>query len=208
MTIARLRPELRIDPTAIIDTGSITGVSGAQVCSAEAAAAYGPLFFQGEYFWYNVARNNVVPSLPGLQFQGGYAEASLVLTGETHRYLPATGAYGGIVPANPFSPWEGGWNPGAWELAGRFSTVDLNDNFTPGVPPGKTSAVGGGQQTVYAVGLNWYPNTNVRFMFDYLHGDINKKFSLAAGGGIAGTALGTPVGGNFDAVVLRSQFAF
>jgi phosphate-selective porin OprO and OprP len=46
------RPELRIDPTEIIDTGSISGVSGAQVYSAEAAATYGPLFFQGEYFWY------------------------------------------------------------------------------------------------------------------------------------------------------------
>jgi phosphate-selective porin OprO/OprP len=45
------RPALRIDPTEIIDTGSMTGVSGAQVYSAEAAATYGPLFFQGEYFW-------------------------------------------------------------------------------------------------------------------------------------------------------------
>src|SRR4029077_14181421 len=80
------RPELRIDPTEIIDTGSMTGVSGAQVYSAEAAATYGPLFFQGEYFWYNVARNNL-PGLPPLKFQGGYAEASLVLTGETHRYI-------------------------------------------------------------------------------------------------------------------------
>ncbi len=43
-------------------------------------------------------------------------------------------------------------------------------------------------------------------MFDYLHGSINKRFSVAAGGG--GTALGTPVGGNFDAVLMRSQFAF
>lgn len=56
--------------------------------------------------------------------------------------------------------------------------------------------------------MNWYPKANIRFMLDYLHGDINKKFSLAAGGGITGTPLGTPVGGNFDAVVLRSQFAF
>src|ERR1700738_3173601 len=36
------RPELRIDPTEIINTGSMTGVSGAQVYSADAAAAYGP----------------------------------------------------------------------------------------------------------------------------------------------------------------------
>jgi len=32
-----------------------------------------------------------------------------------------------------------------------------------------------------------YPNANMRFMFDYLHGKINKRFSTAAGGGISGT---------------------
>jgi len=120
------RPELRIDPTEIIGTGSMTGVSGAQVYSSEAAATYGPLFFQGEYFWYNVARNNL-PGLPSLKFDGGYAQASLVLTGETHPYIPAYAAYGGIIPANPFSLWGGGW--GAWEIAGRVSTISLNDQL-------------------------------------------------------------------------------
>ena len=87
--------------------------------------------------------------------------------------------------------------------------INLNDHFIPGVAPAATSnAVGGGTQSVYAAGLNWYPNPTIRFMFDYLHGSINKRFSTAAGGGAAGTALGTPVGGNFDAVVMRSQFAF
>jgi hypothetical protein len=41
-----------------------------------------------------------------------------------------------------------------------------------------------------------------------LHGSIDKRFSTAAGGGVPGTALGTPVGGDFDAVVMRTQFAF
>src|SRR5262249_1794668 len=131
------RPELRIDPTVIITTGAMSGVSGAQVYSAEAAATYGPLFFQGEYYWYNVARNNL-PGLPNLKFNGGYAEASLVLTGETHPYIPATAAYGGIIPANPFSLWGGGW--GAWEIAGRLSTMNLNNQL------GTTNGVAGGQQ--------------------------------------------------------------
>ena len=61
---------------------------------------------------------------------------------------------------------------------------------------------------MYQVGLNWYPNANMRFMLDYLHGVIDKKFSTAAGGGIAGTPLGANVGGTVDALVLRSQFAF
>jgi phosphate-selective porin OprO and OprP len=185
------RPELRIDPTVIITTDSISGVSAAQVYSAEAAATYGPLFFQGEYFWYNVDRNNIVPSLPSLQFQGGYAEASLVLTGETHPYIPAIGAYGGIIPANPFSLWGGGW--GAWEIAGRVSTMNLNDQL------GTTNGVAGGQQTIYTAGLNWYVNTNVRFMFDYLHGNIVKQISPTNSG---------DAGAKFDAFAMRTQVAF
>jgi phosphate-selective porin OprO/OprP len=184
------RPELRIDPTDIVDTGSITGVSGAQVYSAEAAATYGPFFFQGEYFWYNVARNNL-PGLPNLKFQGGYAQASLVLTGETRPYIPATGAYGGIIPANPFSLWGGGW--GAWEIAGRISTINLNDLL------GTTNGVAGGQQTIYTAGLNWYVNANVRFMFDYLHGNIGKQISPTNSG---------DAGAKFDAFAMRTQVAF
>jgi phosphate-selective porin OprO and OprP len=83
------RPEVRIDPTVLVSTGAIAGVSGAQVYSAEAAATYGPLFFQGEYFWFNVDRNAFAP-LPSLRFQGGYAEAAYVLTGETRPYNPGS----------------------------------------------------------------------------------------------------------------------
>jgi phosphate-selective porin OprO and OprP len=184
------RPELRIDPTAIIDTGSITGVSGAQVYSAEAAATYGPLFFQGEYFRYNVARNNL-PGLPSLKFDGAYAQASLVLTGETHPYIPAHAAYGGITPANPFSLSAGGW--GAWEIAGRISTVNLNDQL------GTATGVAGGRQTIYTAALNWYVNSNVRFMFDYLHGNIAKQVSPTDSG---------DAGAKFDAVAMRTQVAF
>jgi phosphate-selective porin OprO/OprP len=131
------------------------------------------------------------------------------MTGEQRKYVPATGAYTNPVPEHPFAPWDDLWGYGAFELVGRYSTINLNDHFTAGVaPPPGSNAVGGGRQTVYGVGVNWYPNTNVRFMFDFLHGDIKKRFSTAAGGGIAGTPLGTPVGGDFDALVMRTQFAF
>jgi phosphate-selective porin OprO and OprP len=184
------RPELRIDPTVIITTDAMSGVSGGQVYSAEAAATYGPFFFQGEYFWYNIARNNL-PGLPNLKFDGGYAEASLVLTGETHPYIPAYAAYGGIIPANPFSLWGGGW--GAWEIAGRVSTISLNDQL------GTANGVAGGRQTIYAAGLNWYVNRNVRFMFDYLHGNIAKQVS---------PSNTRDAGARFDAFAMRTQVAF
>ena len=184
------RPELRIDPTTLISTGALRGVSGAQVYSAEAAATYGPLFFQGEYFWYNVDRGNL-PGLSSVKFDGGYAQANWVLTGETHLYNSAAAAYNGIVPQNPFSLTGGGW--GAWEIAGRISTIDLNDQLA------NANGVAGGRQTVYTAGLNWYVNRNVRFLFDYLHGDVARQISTINAGN---------AGSKFDAVAMRTQVAF
>ena len=184
------RPELRIDPTTILSTGAIAGVSGSQVYSAEAAATYGPLFLQGEYFWFNVDRNAFAP-LPSLKFQGGYAEAAYVLTGETRRYNAPSASYGGVSPANPFSLSGGGW--GAWEIAGRFSTMDLNDRLA------LANGVAGGRQTIYTLALNWYINDNIRFMFDYLHGNITKQISPTNFG---------DAGAKFDAVAMRTQIAF
>lgn len=190
------RPELRIDPTVLATTSAIANASGVQVYSAEAAATYGPLILQGEYFWYNVDRsaNTGLPPIgaPSVQFQGGYAQAGYVLTGETHTYNAANAAYNGVKPAHPFSLDGGGW--GAWEIAGRFSTVDLNDKLTT------TTGVAGGRQTVYTLALNWYVNGNVRFMLDYLHGNVSKQTLPPAA--FANT------GSNFDAVAMRTQFAF
>jgi phosphate-selective porin OprO/OprP len=183
------RPEVRIDPTTLVSTGAIAGVSGAQVYSAEVAGTYGPLFFQGEYFWYNVDRSAFTP-LPSLKFQGGYAEAAYVLTGESRPYNPGSASYGGIAPANPFS-LSGGW--GAWEIAGRYSTIDLNDQIAT------ASGVAGGRQTIYTLALNWYLNRNVRLMFDYLHGDVAKQVSPT---NFADT------GSKFNAFAMRTQVAF
>jgi phosphate-selective porin OprO/OprP len=182
------RPELRIDPTVLATTGGIPNTEGAQVYSVEAAASYGPFYAQGEYFFYNVDR---LSGLSSLNFQGGYVEASYTLTGETHTYNPGSAAYSGVVPANPFSWATGGW--GAWEIAGRYSVVDLDDRL------GFADGIAGGKQTVYTAGLNWYPTRNIRFMLNYLHGTVDKQASATS---IA------DVGSQFDAVAMRTQVAF
>jgi phosphate-selective porin OprO and OprP len=184
------RPELRLDPTSIISTGALANVSGAQVYSGEAAATYGGLFLQGEYFWYNIDRG-ALPGLSNVKFDGGYAQAAYVLTGETHTYNSAAAAYNGVAPANPFSLSSGGW--GAWEIAGRVSTVNLNDQLAI------ANGVAGGRQTIYTAGLNWYVSRNVRFMFNYLHGDITKQ---------ASATNPADVGAKFDAFAMRTQIAF
>ena len=185
------RPELRIDPTSLISTGALAGVSGAQVYSGEAAATYGPLFFQGEYFWYNVDRDNLAVPLPSVQFNGGYAEVAYALTGETRKYNTGAASYGTIVPFNPFSLSGHSW--GAWEIAGRVSTMNLNDQLAT------ANGVAGGRQNVYTLALNWYVNRNVRFMFDFLHGDVAKQ--------ISSTNFGD-AGSKFNAFAMRTQVAF
>jgi phosphate-selective porin OprO/OprP len=200
------RPELRIDPTSILSTGSIANVADAQVYSGEAAAGYGPLFAQAEYFWYDVDRNL---GLPSTHFTGWYAQGSWTITGEARAYNPAAGAYGGIIPNRPFSLAKG--DPGAWEIAFRYSHVDLNDLFTVGIPTALTNGVAGGVQNIYTVGLNWYVNRNVRIMVNYLHGTVDKN-SAAATAAVGGLnpafPAGTDIGAKFDALAMRTQIAF
>ena len=195
------RPEDRIDTTQILNTGTIgtatNPVSGANVAGFELAGGIGSLFGQAEYFHYTVNRTNAST----LSFNGGYAQASYTLTGEHRKYIPGTGAYSGISPDHPFSLANGTW--GAWEIAARYSVMDLNSNFTPGVSTASTNGVAGGQQQIATLGVNWYVNNNIRFLFDYLHGFINKKSGAAA------TApLGAGIGGRLDAVEARAQVAF
>jgi len=195
------RPELRVDPTAFLNTGQIPA-KNAGAYGGELAGGWNSLFFQGEYYriFVDQAGLSATAPRPELHFDGGYAEASWTLTGESRRYIPATGGYSGIVPAHPLSFAHGGW--GAFELAVRYSYLNLNDHATPGVSPLVTGGVFGGRANAYALGLNWYPITNVRFMLNYIHEDVN-KLPVAAGLG------GSPSGGvRIDAVALRSQVAF
>ncbi len=129
--------------------------------------------------------------MPSVKFQGGYAEAAYVLTGETRPYNAGSASYGGIAPADPFSLSGGGW--GAWEIAGRYSTIDLNDRLAA------ANGVAGGRQTVYTLALNWYINRNVRLMFDYLHGNIARQVSPTNFG---------DAGSKFNAIAMRTQVAF
>lgn len=184
-------PELRIDNQSFLNTGTMGSasnpVTGGHVFGPELAGSIGPLYAQAEYFHYTVARQG----LTDLNFNGGYVEASYTLTGEHRNYKPSAGAYSGITPAHSFAPNSGYW--GAWELAARYSVIDLNDML------GSSTGVAGGKQQTYAVGLNWYPSTNLRFMLDYIHAKVDKQASATSS---------TQTGMSMDAIALRSQFAF
>ncbi|MEA2756896.1 MAG: phosphate-selective porin OprO and OprP [Aliidongia sp.] len=196
-------PELRIDNTALLSTGALgtiaNPVTGAKIYNLETAAGFRSLFFQGEYFHYDIDRRG----LAAASFDGGYGEASWTVTGESRKYNPATGSYSGIVPDHPFSISRGGW--GAWEIAARISTVSLVDNFIAGKSlASQPSAVDGGRQTNFTLGLNWYVNSNMRYMLDWVHGGFDRANPTA----VPGAPLGSQIGTDFDAIAIRAQVAF
>lgn len=178
----RDRIEMRIDGTRVLSTGNIANVDNARVLSAELAGTYGSFHFQGEYFDFNIGRS--VGRTLG--FQGGYIQAGYILTGEKRNYSSTSGAYGGVSPRRPFDWKMGNW--GAWEIAARYSMMDLND---------EAGGILGGRQENVTIGLNWYVNRNIRFMLNYVNGKVDKR-----------TATGGDVGAKYNAVAMRAQAAF
>jgi phosphate-selective porin OprO/OprP len=205
----RDRPEIRVDSVRLIDTGSIDA-DDASVYGLEFGANWKNLYLQGEHFWFDVARR--APSaLPDPDFAGYYLQGSWVITGESRRYNAATGSF-----QNPRAraPFAAGGGIGAWELAARYSRMDLD--FTEGVDGGAAgaAAVRGGEQSVVALGVNWYPNPNLKMMLDYLLIDVDRLNPAGAGNTQPfGPAPNTPptgvnVGQELDVFALRTQFSF
>jgi phosphate-selective porin OprO/OprP len=189
----RERPELNVDDNNIrlIDTGTIDA-SRLWEWGVEAAGNWHNFYGQGGYFGFDVTRR--ASALPDPSFEGWYAQASWVLTGESKPYVASTGSYGLPKPHNAFSFDHTGI--GAWELAARYSVLDLNhDAGAAGLPMG-ADGVRGGEQKIWTVGLNWYPNAAVRLMLDYQHTDVSRL-----------DPLGADIGAKLDVVSLRTQFA-
>lgn len=196
------RPELRIDPTALLSTGAIGSVAnpvtGANVYGFEAAGNYQSFYSQAEYFKYDVTRRG----LGSDSFNGYYALVSYTLTGERRSYNRATGAYGAITPSRPLSV-NGG--RGAVELAARYSYTNLTDGFTPGIAQSaQPQAVNGGKMKNVTIGATWYVNSYLRFMLNYVHSELEK----ANGTAVTGAPLGAPVGYKSDGVALRTQLTW
>lgn len=67
-----------------------------------------------------------------------------------------------MVPKRNFSFGKGGW--GAWEIAGRFSFLDLN-----------SGDVHGGRLSMLTAGVNWYLHSHVKWRFDYGFGHVTGR---------------------------------
>lgn len=207
------RPELRVDGTRLISTGAIP-VEGGHVYGPEFGANWKNLYLQGEYYRYRLDRDsNGAAGLSDFDFDGWYVQGSWILTGETKRYDIKNASFGAPRPSGPFGFGD---SLGAFELAARYSTADLNDgdssaacdgNAAQTAPTATSSCVRGGEQDIITLGLNWYPNRNIRFMLNYLFVDVDRQAYTNNAAGVAG-GPNAEIGQDYDAVALRSQFSF
>lgn len=149
----RIRSETtHISSLYTVDTGTLVGVDQVFLVGPEVAFAYGPFSLVGEYYHAFLDRS----SAPDLGFDGWHVEGTWSLTGESRAasYRMSSGEFKGLRPAHNFSLRKGEW--GAWELATRYASIDLNDRD-----------VSGGRQGVFTLALNWYLNPALRLLFDW-----------------------------------------
>ena len=91
-----------------------------------------------------------------------------MLTGEN-------ASYKGVVPINSFDPRAGRW--GAFEVAGRYSEVNVDDDaFRLKFADPKAVVQ---NAAAYTGGVNWYLNKAVKIQLNYEHTDFDREVPFA-----------------------------
>jgi phosphate-selective porin OprO/OprP len=142
------RPE-SAQAQVLADTGFFLAEHDLRV-GLELGAVLGSLSFQSEAV---AAAPTGTMGADDPVFRSVYVMGSYVLTGEHRSYRPQVGAFGSVHPARSFPEY----GPGAWELTGRYSYLDLN-----------SAHIRGGVLHDLTAGLNWYLNQHARVMFNYI----------------------------------------
>jgi phosphate-selective porin OprO and OprP len=184
-------PELTVDSTGtrLVNTGTLSAKS-ADNWGLEGAAQWRNFYTQAGYFGYDVEREHY--GYPDDSFNGWYAQASWVITGEEKQYRPSLGAFIEPDPAHPL-----GSGIGAWELVGRYSDLDLNQGVGFEGESTPYGGVRGGDQKIWTLGVNWYPNSLFRFMMDYQNIGIARLSSS-----------GDDVSQTVQALALRAEISY
>jgi len=147
------RPETNVSDTKFL-YAKYKDVDSYNVFGGELVYVNKRLMAQGEYM---AAKVKFLDDDPDASTGGGYVFLSYFLTDDTHVYDHRDAEIGRVVPAAA---------SGAWEVAARYSTVDLNDEEN-GEMGGKSNAI--------TLGVNYYPNANIKCMLNYgiVDNDIN-----------------------------------
>lgn len=161
------RPESRLTNEMPLDTDKFFA-DGVDLIGCEAGLVSGPLSFQGEYI--RAMTDSKEEGDP--DFWGIYVYGSYFLTGERRAYVRSRGTFTPETPKHGFRPRQ--VKLGAWEIALRYSHLDLNDK-----------SIKGGKEDNFTIGLNWYFTEKYRVMFNYVRANVVDRASLTADDGSA-----------------------
>lgn len=146
----RSPPESNLAPF-LVDTGQFQS-NGGNVYGLEAAYANDRFYLQGE--WIHTDSKTV--DFGRRAFHGMYVSAAWFLTDDHRLFQGQKGIWGRVTPkCSALEP--GCW--GAWEIAARFSRLDLT-----------SGAIRGGVLNDWTLGLNWYLTDTIRVTGNWVLG--------------------------------------
>ena len=151
-------PELRSRRTENYVTALIFNADRYYVGNAEIAGKWGPAQFEAEYFQTLVKRRDQAnPKIPtdNLTFTGWYAQANYFLTGESRDYKIKDAKFAGVDPIRAC---------GAWQIAARYSTLNLDNQD-----------ILGGKEDNVSVALSWYASKQIRWIANYLQATVRQQ---------------------------------
>jgi len=180
------RPGIRIggDPARLTRTTTITDIDSQYAYGSDVAFGYRSLWAAAEYYTFGASTGRL-SNADDPQYNGWYASAGYILTGERRGYKD--GGFTGVKPSWPVG--QKGF--GAWEVAVRYSVIDLADTSAFGTVSQGSQA---GEETSWTFGVNWYVNPAIRVMLNYVTAENDR--------------LGTATDTELDAVAARLQFQF
>jgi len=197
-------------PTLANATGHYDGIDRSRV-GLEGVVAYGPFKVQAEWMKQNDDFKTSTRSYD-MDIKNWYAEALWTITGEKYADIYKNGAFGGIKPTKDFDPKT--FSGGAWEIGLRYSKFDASDYNTRGVEQGTTlgstdaaittKAAGFSEANAWTAGLKFLPNSNMRFMLNY----IDTNFDNVIGGATGGIVVNNKRVNDEKAVTMRAQWMF
>ena len=189
----RARTATRQAPAAIHNIAAIAQTNGNSqlLLNPELVANVGSFTFQAEYTYSQVygvdkiirtpTQTNAAIAKQNFVAQGAYAEVLYFLTGEHRLYNKKNGAFDRIVPNRNYYLVNGEndsriFQSGAWQVAARYSYLDLNDG-----------PIRGGQLNDVTLGLNWFLNPNAKVQWNYSYG--HRSVDAASDGGYHGFGM-------------------
>jgi len=146
----RARPEASRTDTRLIDTGNLNNPGDIDRWGLEGAWIHGPFLLQGEYLEMSASP----AGKPDFTGNGYYVFGAWMITGETRAY-----SKGYVGNTRPQHDW------GAFEVALRYSELDLNDG-----------PVHGGEEKDWTLGLNWYLGQHLKFQANYVWANSTKLY--------------------------------